>query len=282
MSRALTAIADFWYSRSGRVRLIIVATILVIVSAVGVFSYDFLFAKDETEGPVPSVSVAASRPAANSSGMTVEQQVAATLAATVPTPLPTATPDIPATLQAERELARAAVHRVVEVNPLVSNGQRNPYLSTADVVYLSALGDVMWQLTGTWLHLRRVLSVPTEDWTTESIGLDVALAAQDVATATALTEEITARDLSEGLTREVAAYTQSFQAGVLSLLKAQAEISKALPVLEGKTLDQLTFEEREALRQIRHIAEQGVSDYAQAMSDYGCSICGELYRFHAR
>ena len=218
-------------------------------------------------------------------GMTasvIEQRVAATIAAMVPTatPIPTPSPDIPATFQAQMEERRARSERVLQLHPLDRDVVRNPYLNDAELSYLSDLGGVLWANTKAWMHVRRLLFVDVGDWSYEVVNFHVAEAQLSLAEAK---DRRSRRDYEVG--DVVAAYGRVIEDGVRGVSDAVKALDDARDILQGSDSGlsaDLPYEDRELVRQLSREAEKSIGGFDDAMSQYGCSVCGELFRLRSR
>ena len=216
------------------------------------------------------------------SASVVEQRVAATIEAMTPTatPVPSPTPDIPATFEAQMEERRARAERVLQLHPLDQDIQRNPYLNDAELSFLSDLGGVLWSNTKAWMHVRRVLFLDVGDWSYEVLDFHVSEADLFVVEGR---ERRTSRDYELG--DIVAAYGRVVQEGVAGVGDAVESLKEARTILADSETGlgtDLPFEDRERLRQLSREAEKAIGEFDDAMSRYGCSVCGELFRFRSR
>ena len=207
----------------------------------------------------------------------VAREVARGVAATIeamPTPTPLPTPDIAATLQVEMELNRGRVGPVVVLNPLDLELDREPYLTPAELRYFRELGPRLWDYTQVWFHLKRVLSVDIAGW-------DLAVLQHDLGSAQVILESAPPRTRLESRSRDddidpvVKAYAESIEAGMTGVREAVARLSDAEVILSG---GEVGHEEREELLRISRDVEGFMSGFDDAMSAYGCSVCGELFR----
>ena len=205
----------------------------------------------------------------------VARGVEATIEA-IPTPTPLPTPDIASTLQVEMELNRGRVGPVVVLNPLDLELDREPYLTPAELRYFRELGPRLWDYTQVWFHLKRVLSVDIAAW-------DPAVLQHDLGSAQVILESAPPRTRLESGYRSrdddidpvVQAYAESIEAGMTGLREAVARLSDAEVILSG---GEVGHEEREELLRISRDVEGFMSGFDDAMSAYGCSVCGELFR----
>ena len=210
----------------------------------------------------------------------VAERVAATIEAMVPaeTPAPTLTPDIAATLQAELRANRARSDRILQLGPLDSREARNPYLTASELDHIIRIGPVLWAHTKAWLHVQELLSLGVSDWSSSSLGFHVSQAEGHV-------EPYVGRAVASpdrrGVGELVSAYTVTVEEGMRGVRSSVSLLSKALRILEmsdtGQMVD-LPFEDRQEIAQLAQDAEDHLVDFDDSMSQYGCSICGELFR----
>jgi hypothetical protein len=202
----------------------------------------------------------------------VAQAVQATMEA-IPTPTPAPTPNIAATLQAEMALNRKMVSPVLMLNPLDLKLDRDPYLTSNELRYFRELGPRLWAYTRVWLHLQEVLSVDIAEW-------DFGVLEHDLGRAQALLESAPDRPQFERggrgqpVDRLVRAYSDSIETGMTGVREAVARLSDAEDVLAGP----VGHSERDELLRIAREVQDLLADFDSAMSAYGCSVCGELFR----
>ena len=203
----------------------------------------------------------------------VAQAVQATMEA-IPTPTPSPTPNIAATLQAEMALNRKMVSPVLMLNPLDLKLDRDPYLTSNELRYFRELGPRLWTYTRVWLHLQEVLSVDIAEW-------DFGVLEHDLGRAQALLESAPDRPQFERGGRGqpvdplVRAYSDSIETGMTGVREAVARLSDAEDVLSRPVVG---HSERDELLRIARDVEDLLADFDSAMSAYGCSVCGELFR----
>ena len=203
----------------------------------------------------------------------VAQAVQATMEA-IPTPTPAPTPNIAATLQAEMALNRKMVSPVLMLNPLDLKLDRDPYLTSNELRYFRELGPRLWTYTRVWLHLQEVLSVDIAEW-------DFGVLEHDLGRAQALLESAPDRPQFERggrgqpVDRLVRAYSDSIETGMTGVREAVARLSDAEDVLSRPVVG---HSERDELLRIARDVEDLLADFDDAMSAYGCSVCGELFR----
>ena len=201
----------------------------------------------------------------------IARAVEATIAA-MPTPTPVPTPDLAATLQAQLSRNRDEVQPVVMLNPLDLDAGRDPYLTPDEMLYFRELGPRLWAYTQAWLHLQLILSVDVADWDYPVIrrGLQVV---QD------LLESVPARPSfgssgSGQVDPLVRAYADSVEDGMVGVSVAFHRMLEAEEIMSGP----VGHDEREELLRITLDVEGSLARFDDAMSVYGCSICGELFR----
>ena len=213
----------------------------------------------------------------------VEERVAATMAALAPTPTPTALPDLAATLQAELVANREKLGRVLVLSPLDSEEVRNPYLNPSELEYMTELGGRIWAYTKVWLHLSNLLSVDVVDWTLEDVEPKLLEIRSIIESAPRRRTAVPADVGSIVLT-----YEKSIYEGIIGVNEAYKDVENGTGVLRdarkrakrsGSVDDEtLTLEERQNLIQAVRDAERSLEKFDRAMSAYGCSVCGELFR----
>ena len=202
----------------------------------------------------------------------VARAVAATIEA-IPTPTPLPTPDVAATLQANLALNRERVRPVLMLNPLDLELDRDPYLTPDELRYFRELGPRLWTYTRVWLHLQEVLSVDIADW-------DFSVIQHDLGRAQAFLESAPDRPKFGRGSRDkpvdplVRAYADSIETGMTSVREAVARLSDAEEILAGP----VGHPERDELLRIARDVEELLAGFDDAMSAYGCSVCGELFR----
>ena len=202
----------------------------------------------------------------------VARAVAATIEA-IPTPTPLPTPNVAATLQAELALNRERVRPVLMLNPLDLELDRDPYLTPDELRYFRELGPRLWTYTRVWLHLQEVLSVDIAEW-------DLSVIQHDLGRAQVLLESAPERPKFGRGSRDkpvdplVRAYADSIETGMTSVREAVARLSDAEDILAGP----VGHPERDELLRIARDVEQLLAGFDDAMSAYGCSVCGELFR----
>lgn len=210
----------------------------------------------------------------------IAERVAATVAAIVPThtPVPTPTPDIAATLQAELAANRARSDRMLKLDPLSVRETRNPYLTGNEMDHLLGLGEALWDHTKAWLHMRELLALSLSDWSVSGAGFHISESARHLET---YGDRDSRRYGRDRLGEVVATYTDTLEAGMAGVRQASLKLEQAWHVLSrspsGLMVD-LPFEDRERVAQLAREAESGLTEFDNAMSRYGCSVCGELFR----
>ena len=193
------------------------------------------------------------------------------MATPVPPPTPTPTPDIAATLQAELARNRALAPPVVLLNPLDLETDRDPYLTPAEFDYFRELGSRLWVYTQIWLHLQKVLSVDSSEWNSDLLGYDVEVARELLDSA----PERPMLSSSGDVDPLVRAYADSVESGMARVREAVSRLAEAGEILSG---EEVGHPEREELLRASREVERLLAGFDEAMSAYGCSVCGELFR----
>ena len=190
----------------------------------------------------------------------------------LPTPTPVPTPDIASTLQAELNLNREVVQPVVVLSPLDLDADRDPYLTPGELAYFRDLGPRLWTYVQAWLHLQNFLSREVSEWELESFFVTMEEVRFLVGSAPARPRLRASRD--NPVDPLVRAYANSIESGMTGVREAVSRFSDAEDVL----LEMEGHQRREALLRIVHDVEEYLADFHDAMSSYGCSVCGELFR----
>ena len=199
----------------------------------------------------------------------IEERVAATIAA-MPVPESTPTPDIGATLSAE--LAMNRPERAIVLSPLDVQGSRTPHLTEDELAYFRGMGGRIWAYTKVWLRLQDVLSVDPFRWSETMLAEDVEWS-QNVL--------LSAPDAPVGgsgsVSEVVLAYVKTLDEGMTGVRDAVARMDDAREIIAGS--QGMSPEEREDVARIARDMDRLTVAFDEAMSAYGCSICGELFRY---
>ena len=254
---------------------------LVLVLFVGLAAWFFLLREDVEGSGGQSASGDPADAAGPDGGLLPEQRdemialrVAETIeamATPVPPPTPTPTPDIAATLQAELDRNRALAPPVVLLNPLDLETDRDPYLTPAELDYFRKLGPRLWVYTQVWLHVQKILSVDSSEWDSDVLGYDVEVARDLLSSA----PERPMLSSSGDVDPLVRAYADSVESGMAGVREAVSRLSEAVEILAG---GEVGHPEREELLRASRGVEGHLAVFDEAMSAYGCSVCGELFR----
>ena len=192
----------------------------------------------------------------------IAMSVEATLAA-VPTPTITPTPDIAATLAADLALNRPQPAFVI--NPLAAEDVRNPYLKEVDQEYLRGMGGRIWYYTVVWMRLGEFLDTDVAGWSLEILVDRVGYFEEQIGSSPA-----GASGSQSGVDSVVSSYVETLEEGILGLHESVEHLSGARDrVVAGESVD---------LGQVARDSYRSLGKFDDSMSDYGCSICGELFR----
>ena len=211
--------------------------------------------------------------------MSVDEQVKATVAAMNPTPTPTLvpTPNIAATVQAGIASRQGSGSFSLAKNPLDAGVMRSPELTSDEKLYFAAMGDDLWVASQVYLRLIEVSSSEYQDWSG-------AYLKDRLSYIEALLETFSGSrpaPSSSNVGDVVITYVAFIDQGIASVKEAVEELRGAVKVFEeseGEYLDELEASERDLLRQ-HYLSMNGLLlDFYSAMSSYGCSACGELFR----
>ena len=201
----------------------------------------------------------------------IDQSVSATVAALQPTPTVTPPPDVAATLRAE--IFSGRMDRLV-LNPLDTVEERNPYLNRSELEYLEDLGARLWVYTKVWLHVRDVVFEDPSEWSLEVVE-------RNLEKARMLLNGVAGRRSPSGgeVGKVVVAYGQTIEEGMSEIGHSVTLLGEAFEVLSEVDPDRpLSRDERQELVLIVREVEDSLEAFDRAMSVYGCSVCGELFR----
>ena len=209
-----------------------------------------------------------------------EEMVAFSVSATIAaipteTPMPTPTPNVAATLQAQLAFNREQAPPVIALNPLDSEGNRNPYLTSVELEFFRELGPRLWVYTQVWFHVRRVIAVEVSEW-------DVSVFGEDLEWAQTVLASAPDRSGYSGMGEVdpvVRSYADTIEAGMSGVSQAVVRLAEAKSILEEEEVGPL---ERSKLIRISREVEYLLDEFDGAMSAYGCSVCWELFRWAGR
>ena len=148
---------------------------------------------------------------------------------------------------------------------------RDPYLTPAELDYFRKLGPRLWAYTQVWLHLQKVLSVDSSEWNANLLGYDIEIARDLLSSA----PERPMLSSSGDVDPLVRAYADSVESGMARVREAVSRLSDAVEILAG---EEVGHPEREELLRASREVERLLAGFDEAMSAYGCSVCGELFR----
>ena len=220
----------------------------------------------------------------------VDERVQQTIAAQAPTDTPEPTVDVPATLVAAEEAARATRAATTggvnspgfapTASPAESAGAHRYGLSETDKRYLSGLGLPVWFSTRIHLEMQRMFRLHQREFVNTDEARRV-LEWMEVDVDRALREVKSLDSLRGSLSPEVRSYGVYVEE--LILLNRDA-VSKFRTMYhganeeEGLVYDDLTDAARSEIDNVYFDVKELLRDYQRGMQRYGCSVCGELYR----
>ena len=140
--------------------------------------------------------------------------------------------------------------------------------------YFERLGPRLWVYTQVWFHVRRVVSVEVAEWEAESFTRDV----EEIQSLLNVDEVRFWRSHLREASPVVRSYAQRIDEGVQGVDAAVNRLSEAQVILAA---GELGPEERSQLIRLARDVEYLLDDFDSAMSEYGCSVCGELFRRRA-
>ena len=235
--------------------------------------------------------------------MSVEEQVAATVAASAPTVEPTATPDVPATLVVAAEQTREANQAesqsgssLIFGGPSGSSGAgengsgagdgegaRDPFaapaFTRADERFIVDLGPALWYSARLHMSLETLLQ-RNPDELFDASGLAAAQQAD-------YDHKRIGRELGvlerrwEELSPRVRDYGRHLE-GTMMLAQEAAIVVVSMYNIASREdrvdYGSLSLEDRREIEQLYWEAKELLNSFNSRMQEYGCSICGELYR----
>ena len=201
----------------------------------------------------------------------IAARVAATLAA-MPTVEPTVTPDIGATLAAELAMNRPQPAFVL--NPLDFQDVRTPHLTEDELNYFRDIGGHIWVYTKIWFRIQDALEIGSSNWT-------LVMLSEDFSWIEELLMSVPQRPRPEpgAIGEVVEAYVDSLEVGMDGIDDSVSRLNDAREILDEAIV--VGLEERDELARISRDIERLSGDFDDVMSSYGCSICGELFRYRA-
>ena len=213
-------------------------------------------------------------------GPSQEELVAFSVSATIAaipteTPVPTPTPNVAATLQAQLSFNREQAPPVIALNPLDSDGSRDPYLTSVELEFFRDLGPRLWVYTQVWFHVRQIIAVEVSEWEAGVFGEDLEWAQMVLATAP---DRSGYSGMGE-VDAVVRSYADTIEAGMKGVSQAVVRLGEAKSILEEEEVGPL---ERSKLIRLSREVEYLLDEFDGAMSAYGCSVCGELFRWAGR
>ena len=193
-----------------------------------------------------------------------------------PTPTPAPTPDIGATQLAYFSATQEARERVVRGDPLL-DVPTQPVLGDVEKEYLSEVGAGMWHGVEAWMLLRRVAYRDHSEWVAIDADSDLDRADQALVFGSVLFPD----EPPDGLHIAVLGYVNRVVQSIDELDEAHSRLASAYRLVEESTGEEgrrLGVEDRETLTRDIRLAQRSLDNFSAVMSEYGCSICGELIR----
>ena len=223
-------------------------------------------------------TVGGARSSGRSDESAIADAVAATLAALQPTEIPTKPADYLATLQAGIGRSRSE-YPSVALNPLDPAGGRERGLNEREIQLFQEYGAHFWEILQAWVVVRSILEVrDLHEWDYSWLQEELDLVAWMMPESGRLSsEDWEGSEVSD----IVKAYLVEIREGEYAFRDAVNSLNSALGVFERAGVyryDELNGEDVEELWQHFVDAERGAFEVGSIMSQYGCSICGELYR----
>ena len=208
----------------------------------------------------------------------IADAVAATLAALQPTEVPTKPADYLATLQAGIGRSRSE-YPSVALNPLDPAGGREGGLNETEIHLFQDYGSHFWDILQAWVVVRSVVEVrDLHEWDYSWLQEELDLVAWIMPESGRLSSDEWDRPEVGDV---VKAYLVELREAEYAFRDAVSSLNSALGVFERAGVyryDELSGEDVEEVWQHFVDAERGAFEFGSIMSQYGCSICGELYR----
>ena len=234
-------------------------------------------------------------------GLTMEERVQATVEAMTPTEVPTLTPDVPATLVGMVEQTRTA--RIGEPRPNVSlfappdsmatpespyemvgaasdgSAYRSIRFTRADERFLQEMGPVLWYSVRLHLEMDDLLSESPNEFIT----LDGAAKSEQAA----YDSDRVGRELRvleqrwDSLSPRVRDYGRHLEETMQLTRDAAANLQQMFNIARRGVeveFDTLSDENRRQIEDLYWDTKEILNSFETRIQDYGCSVCGELYR----
>ena len=182
------------------------------------------------------------------------------------------TPDIGATLAAELAMNRPQPAFVL--NPLDFQDVRTPHLTEDELNYFRDIGGHIWVYTKIWFRIQDALEIGSSNWT-------LVMLSEDFSWIEELLMSVPQRPRPEpgAIGEVVEAYVDSLEVGMDGIDDSVSRLNDAREILDEAIV--VGLEERDELARISRDIERLSGDFDDVMSSYGCSICGELFRYRA-
>lgn len=207
--------------------------------------------------------------------VSMEESVQRTIEA-MATPEPT--PDVPATLMAVVEQTREAQVPVVTPSVLSRVVDGNTFLSDSDITFVTSLGGVMWEGVQGHLVLERLLETPPNEW--DSGPVESGLGRVEVHLQEARRLQGNVQTPSGDVQPAVREYAQHLRQAIGFLDEAVREMRSGIIELQrAGGWDDMTPTAKRELNGMFWRASTALQEFSRAMGQYGCSICGEMYRY---
>ena len=252
----------------------------------GVMEFD-----DEELAPTAGASVPAAASLGGSAGNSrrsaaggdmsnmIADSVVATVEAMFPTEQPTRPPDYVATLEAGLYRSRSD-YPSLSLNPLDVGNERLGGLTPEEIELFSEYGVYFWDVVQAWVVVRSVLySREVSDWDRDWLAEQMDLVRWMMPESSLFGDLLDRR--SPGIRDIVSAYLEEVRHGDYAFRDSVTALTGALAVFDRAGADRfrdLSPEEAEEVWQLYFDAEAGGLRLGSVMANYGCSVCGELYR----
>lgn len=211
--------------------------------------------------------------------LTVEESVNQTVEALRPTETPVPTPDVRKTIAAELAATRAARESVVPHNPLGPSRVNEGYaLTKEDIEYLEHMGQVVWRAFLAYYELKTVVEDAPSEWASGTHRYSLDLATQMLKEARERDEsvELGAEDVAD----RVRQYARHLRESVNRLKQIVVQLEAATSLVRGseRGWESLSDPDRREVEEVYWSSKDALDEFSSDMAQYGCSICGELFR----
>ena len=233
--------------------------------------------------PVPDAAGLLPGTPGHDPGPSVDEQIAdsvsATMGALEPTPTPEPTPDIASTVQARLTEGREVLPPEAVSGLLDGDEARGPFLRGPDRIHMAQLGERLWVAVRVYLRLQEVadLEFSRLSWTfvEDRVALVDGLFGEEEP------EPIEPRGNVDPVVGE---YAELIFDVIGEIRTAALELRAIQDLFAGAGIEyvvELPPETRELIQEHYFSMDRRLRRFDGVMTEYGCSVCGELFRTRA-